>query len=159
MTLIRIAWLMILLVPWTALGSDLFQWTDSRGVIHFSDDFYSVPESIRQSSRLIVRRDFDLRKRPISASTNHGPEAFVPAPQPPQTHAYTPPVNDPSVLMTEPPQNVTIVVINSNVRQAKKHPCPSRETCKSGFRPDFNDRRYVHPSVFNGASQRYIHPR
>jgi len=64
------AWLLWLILPSAALSSDLFQWTDSRGVIHFNDDLLSVPEAIRQSSGLIVRHDFDVKKEPaVSAAT------------------------------------------------------------------------------------------
>jgi len=40
------------------LGADLFQWTDAVGVIHFTDSFNSVPESMRDSPRLIIRPGF-----------------------------------------------------------------------------------------------------
>ena len=45
---------LFLLIHSLALGADLFQWTDARGVIHFTDSFDSVPEFMRQSASLIV---------------------------------------------------------------------------------------------------------
>ena len=47
-----------LLMHSLALGADLFQWTDARGVIHFTDSFDSVPGFVRQSASLIVRPGF-----------------------------------------------------------------------------------------------------
>lgn len=35
------------------LGADLFQRTDAAGVIHFTDSFNSVPESVRVSRALL----------------------------------------------------------------------------------------------------------
>jgi len=35
-----------------SLGADLFQWTDAVGVVHFTDSFNSVPESMRDSRGL-----------------------------------------------------------------------------------------------------------
>jgi hypothetical protein len=49
---------LFLLMHSLAFGVDLFQWTDARGVIHFTDSFDSVPELVRQSASLIVRPGF-----------------------------------------------------------------------------------------------------
>jgi hypothetical protein len=38
-----------------------FSMTDVKGTIHFTDNPYSIPESIRNSSALIVRKDMDTK--------------------------------------------------------------------------------------------------
>ena len=45
-------------------GSQIFQWTNTKGVIHFTDNPYSIPESVRNSSALIVRKDLDTKNNP-----------------------------------------------------------------------------------------------
>ena len=56
-------YLLAISLPVAALvrAADVYQWTDSRGVIHFTDDLYAVPESIRRSEQLVIRKDFFRR--------------------------------------------------------------------------------------------------
>jgi hypothetical protein len=51
-----------LLMETSIASAQIFQWTDVKGVIHFTDNPYSIPESIRNSSALIVRKDMDTKK-------------------------------------------------------------------------------------------------
>jgi len=48
---------LFLLVETSIASGQIFQWTDVKGVIHFTDNSDSIPESIRNSSTLIVRKD------------------------------------------------------------------------------------------------------
>jgi Domain of unknown function (DUF4124) len=48
-----------LLMETSIASAQIFQWTDVKGVIHFTDNPYSIPESIRNTSALIVRKDMD----------------------------------------------------------------------------------------------------
>ena len=60
-----------------------------------------------------------------------------------------------TTVVTYAPQEV-IVVVNSNSGQPNLHPCNFGSNCKPAFRPDFTDRRYIHPSVFEGGLRRYV---
>jgi len=60
-----------------------------------------------------------------------------------------------TTVVTYAPQEV-IVVVNSNSPQPNVHPCNFGNHCKPASRPDFTDRRYIHPSVFDGGSRRSI---
>ena len=53
---------LFLLVETSIASGQIFQWTDVKGVIHFTDNSDSIPESIRNSSTLIVRKDMDTKK-------------------------------------------------------------------------------------------------
>src|SRR5512145_1766085 len=41
-----------------ALAGEIFQWVDSRGVIHFTDDYARIPVDVRGTPDLIVRHAF-----------------------------------------------------------------------------------------------------
>lgn len=142
-----------LLLPAAPLNAELFQWTDSRGAIHFTDNFYSVPESLRGSPNLITRNDWKESvafQEPI-AEPKVSEGISPPGPEPTQS---TPPV-----VIHYNPQPLTIVVVHSIMRRPKEKRCFLPEGCAPAFRPDFNDRRYVHPSAFDpGGSRQFIHP-
>jgi len=139
------------------LKAQVFQWTDPRGVIHFTDNASSIPESIKGSTRLIVRTDM----RPTNESIETTPAAVEsfeeptvqaePAPSEPQ------PAKTPAPIIHYNPQQVTIVVVNTVVRRPKRK-CFLPEGCKPVFRPSFDDRRFIHPSVFDGGSRQFIQP-
>ncbi|HEX4988337.1 MAG TPA: hypothetical protein VFW91_06150 [Candidatus Binatia bacterium] len=141
-----------LLMETSIASAQIFQRTDVKGVIHFTDNPYSIPESIRNSSALIVRKDLDtkshsavttfdaLRAAEVSSTTN----SLDADPKPIAT-----------TVVTYAPQEV-IVVVNPNSGQPSVHPCNFGSNCKPAFRPDFTDRRYIHPSVFEGGSRRYV---
>ena len=154
-------WIAFLLSP-ALSDAEVFQWTDARGVIHWTDNLASVPESVRASPGLIIRQDIAVKA--ISSEISSQPEnANLQPPLQPQP----PEVVGPSGSEQKPlpptnihynPQPVTIVVVNSTVHHPRKHPCHSPDGCQGVFRPNFDDRRYIHPSVFNGGSRQYIHP-
>jgi Domain of unknown function (DUF4124) len=137
-------------------NAQIFQWTDAKGVIHFTDNPDSIPESIRNSSALIVRKDLDAHKNssigtsePLSSPPNASPI------NPSDTAAATEPAQS---VVTYAPQETNIVVSNSNSRRPHVRACKWGNSCRPAFRPNFNDRRYIHPSVFDGGSRQYIHP-
>lgn len=155
-------WTVFLLSP--ALShAQVFQWTDARGVIHWTDNLASVPESVRASPGLIIRQD--IAAKAISSEISSQPEnaSLEPPLQPKLPEAAIQP--EPEQKTVAPPvihyspQNITIVVVNSVVQHPRKHPCPGPARCQPQvFRPNFEDRRYIHPSVFDGGSRQYIHP-
>lgn len=144
---------LFLLVETSIASGQIFQWTDVKGVIHFTDNLASVPEWIRSSSTLIVRKDM--------VSNSHASVTAI-APLPPAEISWAKNPLDAereplaTTVVTYAPQEVNIVVVNSNLQQPSLHPCAFGGHCKPAFRPDFTDRRYIHPSVFDGASRRYV---
>lgn len=152
-----IKWAIVVLT--LVLGSDVrgefFQWTDARGVIHFTDNIYSVPEPIRRSPDLIVRTDFEASSDTAAAEESVADESRSQVAEPGKNAEEEAAAPTPVVVSYEP-QPVTIIVVNSRVSVPKKKHCPG---CKPAIRPDFQNRRYVHPSVFDGGSQQFVHPR
>jgi hypothetical protein len=137
-------------------AGEIYQWTDLNGVVHFTDNLNLVPDIARNSSSLIVRRDLSTNASPLVEVKPISPEP-LPHPEPGRTlQSMSDQPEVPPVLYA--PQEVTIVVVNSG------HPHPGKHLClhckpKPIFRPDFNNRQYIHPSVFSGGSRQYIHPR
>jgi uncharacterized protein DUF4124 len=105
-----------LLIESSIASAQIFQWTDVKGIIHFTDNPYSIPESIRNSSALIVRKDMDTNSHSSSVTS------FEPLPAVEISSATNP--SDPiaTAVVTYAPQEV-IVVVNSNLRQPNNHPC------------------------------------
>jgi len=145
------------------VGAELFQWSDARGGIHFTDNPQSVPESLWGSPDLIIRREVDLagsfseiyapadifREEPVSLPRE--PERI--RPQEPEPAGAAQPIIHYNT------QHINIVVINNHIVRAPKHiPCAVPEGCKPVLKPNFNDRRFIHPSVFDGGSRQFIHP-
>jgi Domain of unknown function (DUF4124) len=154
---IRLSTLAILLAILGSLPSaqaQVFQWTDPRGVLHVTDNPYSVPESVRNSSSLIVRTDWHSVSR-TAAERPDPPPAPVQPDETSQSESYG--TQLPAPQITYAPTELNIVVVN-RARFHKKDPCRAAGGCKTVFRPDFTNRRYVHPSVFTGGSRQYIHP-
>ena len=155
-------WTALLLSP--ALSSaEVFQWTDARGVIHFADNLHSVPDSLRGSPSLIIRQDLDVKRTSweiFDQAEYRNTEAISP-PKTPEIHRPTEPEQKTAAPPTiqYSPQFTNVVVINSTVLHPRKHLCPSSQGCQGGFRPNFDDRRYIHPSVFDGGSRQYIQPK
>ena len=153
--------LFLWLCPSAARG-EIYQWTDSRGVIHFTDSLQSVPEAMRGSPNLIIRTDIKNHSYEIPVSPLNPTEEPLPESEAPESTASPEPEEDKAVppVVHIDSQNFTIVVINSNVHHSrKKKGCLIRGGCKPIFRPSFKDRRYIHPSVFNGGSNQYIYPK
>ena len=133
------------------LAADLFQWTDENGVIHFTDSFYAVPDSVRRSENLIVRANFLSAAPSDSHQSISGP---VPPAQPKVPRDFQPTAEPPGpAVVTYPPQEVTIIVVNSNTKPSNHRVCGARHNCEPAFRADFNNRQYIHPSVFAGESR------
>lgn len=157
--LVPIAW-MFFFLPATSLGSEVFQWTDSRGVIHFTDDYSRIAAGVRGTPDVIIRHSFaeSEQKTPAVVTVTKEPvggdkreyerlgreDAYEPK------EKYS---NDASAD-TGASENVTIVVVNNSVH---KKPCRGH-ACSGRFQPNFNDRRYIHPDVFNGGTRQYIQP-
>ena len=97
-----------LLIESSIASAQIFQWTDVKGIIHFTDNPYSIPESIRNSSALIVRKDMDTNSHSSSVTS------FEPLPAVEISSATNP--SDPiaTTVVTYAPQEV-IVVVNSNL--------------------------------------------
>lgn len=142
----------LLLLPVTSLRAELYQWTDARGTVHFTDNLHTVPELLRNSPHLIIRQDSWSEKSSLSSTPPEtlppeealGPKEVEPAKSAPPIIHYN-------------PQQTTIVVVNTIVTR------PRDRVCIVGCpRPlprfNFDDRRYIHPSVFNGGTHQYIHP-
>jgi Domain of unknown function (DUF4124) len=99
-----------LLMETSIASAQIFQWTDVKGVIHFTDNPDSIPESIRNSSALIVRKDMDTKSHcwvttfdPLPAAEISSATNLLDAdPKPIAT-----------TVVTYAPQEV-IVVVNSN---------------------------------------------
>jgi hypothetical protein len=68
------------------------------------------------------------------------------------------PTQKPEPVINYNPQYTTIVVINSIVLHPKKKPVVSSENRRPAFQSSFDDRRFIHPSVFDGGSRQFIHP-
>lgn len=154
----KVKWAIVVLT--LLLGGDVrgevFQWTDARGVIHFTDNIYSVPDQIRRSPDLIVRTDLEVSGDTPAAEESPADESPSPAPEPPRNTEEEAAAAPTPVIVSYEPQPVTIIVVNSRVSVPKKKPCPG---CKPAIRPDFQNRRYVHPSVFDGGPRQFVHPR
>lgn len=159
-TLIKLLVLGLWLVASTApaLSADLYQWTDPRGVVNFSDNPYAVPKEIRNSGRLQMRKDFFPatptraklgEKTPVEPPASSGSDTVTPM----QVEA----IPQPRVQVIYAPQENTIVVVNGQQRSVRHRPCRG-ERCAPAFRPNANDRQYIHPSVFGGGSRQYVRP-
>lgn len=141
--------------------AEVYQWIDARGVINLTDNLHSVPEPVRGSPGLVIRTDFDFGGRGsviLAPHDNVVPEPLLP-PQVPEAVTPSEPERTtvPTTNIFYSPQQ-TVVVINSTVIHPRKRACLSPEGCQGTFRPNPNDRRYIHPSAFNGGSRRYVHP-
>lgn len=148
------SWLFLLIFAPSAAG-ELFQWTDFRGTIHFTDNFLSVPDAARKSSEFLIRNDWgDARQVPFQfapepLSTEPAPKAPVPeTPRPPGAKP-----NQVTQIVHYNPQHITIVQVTNIVRRREPKPV-TPPTAKRNF----DDRQYIHPSVFGSGPQQYIHP-
>lgn len=153
-----IFWFLILFPAY--VRGEVYQWVDGRGVIHFTDNLHSVPGPVRGSPGLIIREDIDSSGSGEIFLIPDENVVFEPVGQPQDREAVAPPEPEKAA----PPTNIfyspqqTIVVINSTVIHPRKRACRTPGGCQGAFRPNFNDRRYIHPSVFDGGSRQYIRP-
>jgi Domain of unknown function (DUF4124) len=145
-----------LLLGASGASAQIFQWTDAKGILHFTDNPHWIPESIRNSAALIVRKDLEVKSQPAEEPPAHPatpatPSAFDQSQD--ETHQTA------TAVVTQAPQEINIGVVgNSESRQRHLSPCKFGGNCKPAFRANFNDRQYIHPSVFDGGSRQYIHP-
>jgi hypothetical protein len=145
-----------LLMATSGASAQIFQWTDVKGTLHFTNNPHWIPESIRNSAALIIRNDLDVKSQSREATP-----ASLAAPATPS--ALTSPEDGThqigTAVVTYAPQEVNIVVVgNPDARRSQAHSCKFGGNCKPAFRPNFADRQYIHPSVFDGGSRQYIHP-
>lgn len=147
------------------VGAQVFQWTDARGIIHFTDNLDSVPQPVRDSPQLIIWQNLASNDKNVETPTF--PEIPRQEPlleeKPPETTgpAEREPAKLPQQVVHYSPQHTTIVVVNNTtiVRRPKERSCVT-EGCKPVLpQLNFNDRRYVHPSAFDGGPRQYIQPR
>ena len=153
-----LSWLLLLL-PVTSLRAELYQWTDARGTIHFTDNLHTVPGLLRNSPHLIIRQDSWAEKSSLSSTP---PETLPPeealSPKEVEPMKAAPPI------IHYNPQQITIVVVNTIVSRPKDRICIvggsalDAQWCRPVPRFNFDDRRYIHPSVFNGGSRQFIQP-
>lgn len=143
---------LLLSVQASEAGSQIFQWTDAKSVIHFTDNPHSIPESVRNSSALIVRKDLDTK----SNSSFDTAEPFAALPNPSATNPPDIDATEPAPTVIYAPQEVNIVVVDSHSRRPQSHACQFGANCKAAFRPRLTDRRYIHP---DGGSRQYVHPK
>ncbi|SRR5712692_3600500 len=154
-----VGFLLVALWP-SFIRAEIYSWTDPRGVIHFTDNFLSVPEAVRNSSELVIREERPAKEN-FSQTATPNPVAEEETSSWPQVSEATrlPDANftnaAPSIVYDNR-QNFNIVVINSLTRLPHQRHCRTRDDCKPGFRLNFNDRRFIHPSVFNGGSRQFI---
>lgn len=135
----------------TPVRAEVFQWTDDRGIIHFTDNLHLVPEGLRSSPQLIIRQSLPEPTWQEPIWEEKRPEAEIAGDEEP--------IKLPQPVVHYSPQQTTVVVVNSIVHHPRRHPCPGPRRCESTFRPNFEDRRYIHPSVFDGGSRQYIQPK
>ena len=144
-----------LLMESSIASAQIFQWTDVKGIIHFTDNPYSIPESIRNSSALIVRHDLDVKSQ--APKVTPVPLATPSALNQPEEETY----QIGTAVATYAPQEVNevnmVVVETSDSRRPATPPCKFGSNCKPAFRANFDNRQYIHPSVFDGGSRQYIH--
>jgi len=142
--------------------AEVYQWIDARGVIHLTDNLHSVPEPMRGSPGLVIRRDIEMTGPPSGVYSP--PESPEPEPAtPPRTVEATPPAEPerkpvaPVNIFYSPQQ--TVVVINSTVIHPRRRACLNPEGCQGTFRPNPADRRYIHPSVFDAGTRQFVQPK
>ena len=141
-------------------AADLFQWIDASGTIHFTDDPRAIPLFIQRSGKLLMRKNFFPAEE---SSAKSGAAAAPVAPKLDSEIANQSTFDSNSADATpatdRPPQEIDTVIVESPRLRRTSPACPTGRTCKAQlFRPDFNNRQYLHPDVFNGGSRQYIQP-
>ncbi len=146
---------------------EVYQWTDLRGVIHLTNNLNSVPEALRESPQLIVRRDFVTRETiPDPDAQPVFSKGTSPEPDAPET--ISPPVSDstkvaPTIIYNQ--QTTTnIVVVQSRGHRFKKRGFRVRRHFRPAFmrkfkhKRTFKGRQFIHPEEITGRRRQYIHP-
>ena len=136
-------------------AGDIFQWRDSSDVVHFTDDYSRIPLDVRNTPDRIIRHFF------IESNVEALPASEAVAEKVPHESTRNKDLLAPKETTyndaagdSGDTDNVTVIVVN-NSEQNK--PCHGHG-CAARFKPNFNDRRYIHPDVFNGGTRQYIQP-
>ncbi|MGH7848095.1 MAG: DUF4124 domain-containing protein [Candidatus Binatia bacterium] len=144
-----------------ATAAEVFQWVDSRGVTHFTDDYSRIPASVRAIPDVIVRHSFvEMRQQdpaaaaPVAKEPTIAIEKFDSERRAEELAEQKERYADHASAESRISENVAIIVVNSS---PQRKPCHGH-ACSGRFQPNFNDRRYIHPDVFNGGTRQYIHP-
>jgi hypothetical protein len=127
--------------------AEIFQWTDSKGTIHFTDDYDRVPPSLKGSDRLIIRSDLPSGGSTFRVGEKEAGFDAAKTREPPLEHEPGP---APAAVVSYDSHDIQVVV-NSFVSLRAGKQCLVPERCRPRARSDFNDRRYVHPSVFDST--------
>jgi len=157
--IIVIKWLgtMVGLLLWVSptLSIEVYQWTDPSGVINFSDNLNSVPEALRESPQLIVRRDLFVHEiLAVPAAQQVYPQERSFEPPAPRSHPvdYAPPI------IYSPQTTTNIIVVNSGIGRVRRRPFPVHRRHGPSFARKFKGRQYIHPEAHSGRRRQYIHP-
>lgn len=136
-------------------GGDLFQWTDTNGVLHFTDDISAIPETLRQLSNFTVRKDFFSPPAPSSERPHRSESPSPPKPEATRGSEIDskPPVE---TIVTDSPEETTIVVVNSGVARPMKNFCGVGSNCKHVVRPDFNRQHFGHRGILHGGARQVV---
>jgi uncharacterized protein DUF4124 len=133
-------------------GAEIFQWTDARGILHFTDNPYSIPETVRNSSMLIVRNDL----HPAGSSSSESAEPVAPSATSSQAEeAGSDASRPPSHVITYAAPEANIIVVSRNTR-VKKNPCVLVHDCRAAFRPNGAKHPYIHTSARGRDSHRAL---
>jgi uncharacterized protein YfcZ (UPF0381/DUF406 family) len=60
-----------LMIPFS-IHAEVYQWTDDKGTIHFTDDYSNVPSSYREQKKVEIRRDIQEEGTPLEPERNKG---------------------------------------------------------------------------------------
>lgn len=73
-------------LAWSAAWAAVYEWTDSRGVVHMTDDPANVPATYRSTMKT---RDIDTREATPPASTPESETIGTPMPPPEEAESYS----------------------------------------------------------------------
>ncbi len=156
--LIKLMGTVVCLLLWVSPSfsiGEVYQWTDPRGVIHFSDNLGSVPVAVRESPQLIVRRDLFVHETLADpAAQQYYPQDSRFEPAVPQSH----PVEFNPTIIYSPQTTTNIVVVNSGIRRVRRRSFPVHGRHEPSLERKFKGRQYIHPEAHSGSRRQNIHP-
>jgi len=68
----------VILFPLVVGAADLFRWVDERGIIHFTDNPYNIPEKQRAAATRIKAREYPLDPNPPPPLTTSPDKTSIP---------------------------------------------------------------------------------
>lgn len=68
----------VIFFPLAAGAADLFRWVDERGVIHFTDNPYNIPENLRATATRIKAREYPPDPNPPPPAPAAPDKASIP---------------------------------------------------------------------------------